>query len=184
MPTPSPEALLLIDGYNIIGTWSRLCNLRDRHGLEPARQELIESLIDYAALQNFQTRIIFDAQYQKTPASQEKYTAHLSVTFTAWTQTADSYIEKLCATFYRQLSPLQPPRLIVATSDRAQQLTVTGYGAEWMSAQRLASEVECSHKQFLSGKRTARQRGRGGFLFDSLDAQAQRKFQRWRQGKN
>jgi predicted RNA-binding protein with PIN domain len=179
----SPTALLLVDGYNIIGAWSRLCSLRDHHGLEPARQELIESLINYTAHRNFQTRIIFDAQYQKTPTSQEQYTPNLSVTFTAWTQTADSYIEKLCATFRHHPSTRTSPRLIVATSDRAQQLTVTGYGAEWMSAQRLASDVEFSHHQIHYKKRPVKQNS-GRFLFDALDPQTRQKLQQWQQGKS
>jgi hypothetical protein len=182
MPSSSSSALLLVDGYNIIGAWSRLCHLRDRHGLESARQVLIEDLINYAAHRNFQARIIFDAQYQKTPIVQEQYTPHLSVTFTAWMQDADSYIEKLCATYHRQSSPLRPSRLIVATSDRAQQLTVTGYGAEWMSAQKLAGDVEASHQQVHRQKRPTKQ-GKGRFLFDALDAQSQQKLQQWRHGR-
>jgi len=180
----SPQtALLLVDGYNIIGTWSRLSEIRDRHGLEPARRELIESLINYASHHNYLTRIIFDAQFQKTPSNQEQYTPHLSVTFTAWAQTADSYIEKLCASFYHQRIPNPPARLIVATSDRDHQLTVRGYGAEWMSAQLLANEVETSSQQVRRKQRTQKN-SRGRFLFDSLDVQAQQKLTRWREGKS
>jgi predicted RNA-binding protein with PIN domain len=183
MPISPQPALLLVDGYNIIGTWSRLSEIRDRHGLEPARRELIESLINYASHHHYQTRIIFDAQFQKTPSNQERYTPFLSVTFTSWTQTADTYIEKLCASFYHCRIPNPPARLIVATSDRDHQLTVTGYGAEWMSAQLLASEVEKSYHQ-VKRKQRSQKPSRGRFLFDSLDAQAQQKLARWREGKN
>lgn len=115
------QALLLVDGYNIIGAWSSLQKTRDRHGLETARRELVESLINYTTHQGFETKIVFDSQYQKTPSSQEKYTATLSVCYTAFAQTADTYIEKICASFYREISATLP-RLIVATSDRAQRL--------------------------------------------------------------
>ena len=37
--------------------------------------------------------------------------------------------------------------MIVATSDRAQQLTVVGYGAEWMSAEQLAADVESTARR-------------------------------------
>ena len=49
MSSSSLQALLLIDGYNIIGAWPKLKATRDRHGLESARRELIEISIDYSA---------------------------------------------------------------------------------------------------------------------------------------
>jgi predicted RNA-binding protein with PIN domain len=140
MPPSLYQALLLVDGYNIIGAWSDLKQSRDRHGLETARQELIETLIDYAAVQAYQTYIIFDAHYQNTPSYSEAFTSLVTVYYTNFAETADTYIEKFCATFQNNKQP-KSLRLIVATSDRAQRLTVTGYGAEWISAQRLAGEL-------------------------------------------
>jgi hypothetical protein len=180
MAAAAPQSLLLVDGYNIIGTWSFLQETRDRHGLEPARQALVEALINYTAHKGHETQIVFDSQYQRTPSSQEHYTPTLSVYYTAFAQTADTYIEKVCAAFSRQLSA-PPSRLIVATSDRAQRLTVLGYGAEWMSAQRLASEVEQT-KRDIRQKQRSRQQSQGRFLVNSLDAEAQKLFARWRQG--
>lgn len=180
MTVPHLSALLLVDGYNIIGTWPSLEKIRDRHGLAPARQELVETLIDYSAHKGFKTQIIFDAQYQKSPSSQEKYTPNLSVRYTAWKQTADTYIEKVCAGFYRQADP-SPPRLIVATSDRAQQLTVLGYGAEWMSAQRLAQEVKVTAGS-VKKKQRPHKSSQSRFLFNTLDVQVQQRLSQWRQG--
>ena len=78
MNTLSLNALLLVDGYNIIGSWTNLKQTRDRHGLAMARQELVESLIGFSSHQGYQTQVIFDSQYQKTPSSQEHYGPHLS----------------------------------------------------------------------------------------------------------
>ncbi|MGH2413099.1 MAG: NYN domain-containing protein [Microcystaceae cyanobacterium] len=180
MAVSTTQALLLVDGYNIIGAWSSLKKTRDRHGLELARQELVETLINYTTHQGFEAQIVFDSQYQKTPSSQENYTPTLSVHYTAFAQTADTYIEKICASFFRQYTSL-PSRLIVATSDRAQRLTVVGYGAEWMSAQQLATEVETSASQ-VRKKQHSKQQSQSRFLFNSLDAKVQQRLAQWRKG--
>ncbi|MFM7381847.1 MAG: NYN domain-containing protein [Microcystaceae cyanobacterium] len=180
MNTLTLNALLLVDGYNIIGSWTNLKQTRDRHGLAMARQELVESLIGFSSHQGYQTQVIFDSQYQKTPSSQEHYGPHLSVHFTAWKQTADTYIEKYCATFFRQ-EKLSPQRLIVATSDRDQQLTVLGYGAEWMSANSLAQSLSSSSRQVNHHQRDRRQ-PQGRFLGNRLDARMQAQLNQWREG--
>jgi hypothetical protein len=180
MPPSSLQALLLVDGYNVIGTWSSLKKTRDRHGLEAARQDLLEALINYSAFQGYRTQVIFDAHKQNTDTYEETLTNHLSVCYTEFGQTADTYIEKFCASFRFHLShPRQ--RLIVATSDRAQQLTVKGYGAEWMSSQQLVSDVELTASRVMRQHRSQKPSPRR-FLFNSLDPQAQQRLAQWRKG--
>jgi predicted RNA-binding protein with PIN domain len=181
MPPSPPQAVLLVDGYNIIGSWSNLKEIRDRHGLEPARQELVEALINYSAFQGYETQVVFDAHSQNTPISLEVLTIHVSVCYTDFGQTADTYIEKFCASYRHNLCR-SCQRLIVATSDRAQRLTVVGYGAEWMSSQQLASDVEFTARR-ARRKRRPQKQTRGRFLFNSLDAQAQERLAEWRKGK-
>lgn len=174
------QAVLLVDGYNIIGAWSRLKQISERHGLESARRDLVEILINYTAHQGYRTQVVFDAHYQDTPSYSEEHTSNLLVYYTAFAQTADTYIEKFCATFARSRTSSYS-RLIVATSDRAQQLTVVGYGAEWMSAAKLGNEVETVNRQ-IGRKNPDRKRGQSRFLFNSLDADAQKLLSQWRQG--
>ncbi|XLQ11310.1 MAG: NYN domain-containing protein [cyanobacterium endosymbiont of Epithemia adnata isolate EadnSB Bon19] len=176
------KTLLLIDGYNIIGNWTSLQLTRDRHGLEPARRELVEALVNYAAHSGYQAQVVFDSQYRKTPSSLEKHSPNLSIHFTAWAQTADTYIEKVCASFFHKTS-FTPPRLIVATSDRDQRLTVIGYGAEWMSAQHLADEINLSTHQVRRKQRPSK-RSQGRFLFNCLDAESQARLAQWQEGTN
>lgn len=182
MATPSSHALFLVDGYNIIGAWTSLKRVRDKHGLEIARQELIEKLINYTAYQGYQTQVVFDSQYQNTPSSHEHYTPELSVYYTAFAQTADTYIEKICASFYRR-SEAFPDRVIVATSDRAQRLTVKGYGAECISAQRLETDIESAEKQSRRKQRPQKQ-SQGRFLFHSLDPNVQQALTQWQKGSS
>jgi len=193
MSRSSPQAVLLVDGYNIIGAWSYLKKTRDGTGLEASRWQLIEALINYTAFQGFQTQIVFDAQYQNTCSNQEHITQNLSVHYTDFGQTADTYIEKACASFQSYTSRVLPKavfsnklpycsqsRLIVATSDRTQQLMVMGYGAEWMSAQQLAGEVESTAIRVRQHKPKKHSSGR--FLANSIDAKARQRLANLRLG--
>jgi uncharacterized protein len=180
MPRVTSQAILFVDGYNIIGAWEHLKQARDRDGMEPARRELVEALVDYSAYQGFKTQVVFDAQYQDTPGSRDVLTANLSICYTDYLQTADSYIEQACSKFRDDLRKFNH-RLIVATSDRAQQLTVVGYGAEWMSANRLQTEVELITHRI---RRQLRQKTRSPrtFLSNSIDPVARQQLAKLRLG--
>ena len=181
MPRPSPQAVLLVDGYNIVGLWADLRHVRDRDGLEPARRHLIEALTGYSAFQGFDTQIVFDSQYRETGSNREIITPNLSVRYTDFGQTADTYIEKACADFRYDMRKFQQ-RLIVATSDRAQQLTVVGYGAEWLSAERLGAEVESIARRVQRQQKSSKKPS-SRFLAHALDPAAQQQLAKLRFGK-
>lgn len=174
-----PQAVLLVDGYNVVGSWAGLKQTRDRVGLEAARWELIQSLTDYSAFQGHKTQLIFDAQYRNCPGSCEIITQNLAVYYTDFGQTADTYIEKICALSRQKTSSLRQ-RIIVATSDRAQQLTVMGYGAEWLSAQQLAREVKSVHHLVRQKQKTIKKPP--SRLANSLDPLAKQRLERLRLG--
>lgn len=182
MSRPLRRAFLLVDGYNVIGLWPRLRDSRNLNGLETARRDLIEALVNYSASQGLNTQVVFDSQYQYTPTAKEIITDNLSVQYTEFGQTADTFIEKACANL-RQEMRLSKSRLIVATSDRAQQLTVVGYGAEWMSSQQLAHDVESVangiRRRCKQSKRTSSR-----FLASHLDPESQRRLAELRMGKH
>ncbi|MBR8827253.1 MAG: NYN domain-containing protein [Gomphosphaeria aponina SAG 52.96 = DSM 107014] len=177
------QVLLLVDGYNIIGSWQCLKVTRDRYGLELARQELIEALINYSAFQGYKTNVVFDSQYRRTPTQSENFSTFFTVHYTAFNQTADTYIEKFCAEFHGRPQP-PSPRIIVATSDRAQQLTVVGYGAEWISAQRLEGEVCYRSNRAKKPNQRPQKQCQGRFLFNSLDAKTQQRLVQMRTAKS
>ncbi|MEA5564903.1 NYN domain-containing protein [Anabaena sp. UHCC 0399] len=181
MPRSLSPAVLLVDGYNIIGAWHCLKKTRDTAGLEAARWELVEAMTSYSAFQGYETQIVFDAHYQNTSSNREVITQLLSVYYTDFGQTADSYIEKTCASLRPQFTQARISRVIVATSDRAQQLTVQGYGAEWLSALQLCGEVQttvCRVKQ----RSQARTQSKSRFLASSIDPQARQKLAQLRMG--
>lgn len=182
MPPASSQALLLVDGYNVIGSWHSLLQIRDQYGLEEARRELVTSLIDYSAYRNYETLVVFDSQYQDAPGSREPVTGNLIICYTDYRQTADTYIEKTCAQ-YRNDSRKFEQRLIVATSDRAQQLTVVGYGAEWISAQQLRSEVEFAAQHIRRKQRSIRKtQSSQRFLASAIDPAARQRLAQLRMG--
>jgi predicted RNA-binding protein with PIN domain len=180
MPRSLARSLLLVDGYNMIGIWADLKITRDQDGLEASRRELIELLVNYSAFEGLETKIVFDAQNRREPSYLEVVTKNLSVHYTEYGQTADTYIEKTCAKFYRKIENCDR-RLIVATSDRAQQLVALGYGAEWMSAKNLAKAVERTTRR-RRHKHTLKAPPAGRFLFQSLDAKAQERLAQMRMG--
>lgn len=172
-----PQTVLLVDGYNIIGSWTSLKKTRDRMGLEAARWELTQTLTDYSAFQGLNSQLIFDAQYRNSPGHCEVITQNLAVYYTEFGQTADTYIEKVCA-LARQASK---QRMIVATSDRAQWLTAIGYGAEWMSAQQLAYELGLTANLVRQRQKTSK-KSPHSYLANSLNPAAKQRLERLRMG--
>jgi len=71
--------------------------------------------------------------------------------------------------------------MIVATSDRAQQLTVVGYGAEWMSAEQLAADVEATARR-SERQHKSRKQNSSRFLASSLDPESQQRLAKLRMG--
>ncbi|AFZ47211.1 protein of unknown function DUF901 [Cyanobacterium stanieri PCC 7202] len=180
MVSTSSRIILLVDGYNIIGAWNSLKRIRDKNGLEYARQSLLDILVNYTGYKALETTVVFDAHYQKTPGYKEKYSDRVSVHYTSHNETADTYIEKYCASFQRK-NPDTSTRIIVATSDQAQRHTVVGYGAEWMSAQHLAKEIDLTQKREKRNHRS-RNKSQGRFLFNSLDSKTQKALTQMRFG--
>ncbi len=179
MADPHYLATLYVDGYNMIGSWPALIQLRDQGDLAAARDQLMELMVNYSAYQQFHTHLVFDAYTQATPAAVEPVTDHVSIHYTDFGQTADSYIERFCARWRAN-----PCRLIVATSDRAQQLTVTGYGAEWMSAKQLSADVLATARQHRDQHhRQTRPKRSQRFLAHSLSPEAQVRLQKMRFGR-
>jgi predicted RNA-binding protein with PIN domain len=182
------EVMLLVDGYNVIGIWADLypnpkddTPLQQRNGsdLEAARSKLIEELVNFSAFEGYETQVVFDAHSRDTPAYREIITPNLSVYYTEFRETADTYIEKFCASHKSNVTT--KTRLLVATSDRAQQLTVGGFGAEWMSARQLVNRVESSSRRSRQKQQTTRQSS-GRFLFNSLKPEAQARLSALRHG--
>ncbi|MGD1867330.1 MAG: NYN domain-containing protein [Phormidesmis sp.] len=180
MADNSAQAILLVDAYNIVGAWAELIALKDEEGLDAAREALIGALANYSAYQNYETWAVFDAYEQRTPASQEEITQHLSVHYTGYGQTADSYIERACSKFRNDVRKFTK-RLIVATSDNVHRQTVVGYGAEGISALQLQNEVISVGKQVQ--RRQKAKKKHSGRVFANLNPDVQARLTQMRLGQ-
>ncbi len=173
-----PSAILVVDGYNIIGACPDLSQLREQGRLEDARHRLTEAMMSYGVLKSYCIWLVFDAYERHGPASVDQRTNTLQIHYTPFGQTADTYIERICAKFRYDVRRFKQ-RLIVATSDRAQRLMVVGYGAEWVSAQHLL--VDMAQQQRQVRQRRPRQRP-SGRLSNALDPVALQRLSQMRYG--
>lgn len=132
--------LLIVDGYNMIGSWPELVALKKRDELEEARETLLHLLSNYAKYRNMEIIVVFDAQF--VPGSTQIYDKYqLQVVFTNRDETADSYIEALA---YQRLDVLT--QVTVATSDLAEQWQVFSAGALRKSARELYKDIQKAKK--------------------------------------
>lgn len=138
MVKPLPECLL-VDGYNVIHSWSELKELANEN-LDVARNRLIDILGNYQGYRQCTLIIVFDAYKVKGNIGSVEHLHNVHIVYTKEAQTADMYIERTT----HQLS--QEYNVIVATSDALEQTIVIGRGARRMSSRELKLEVEALTK--------------------------------------
>jgi predicted RNA-binding protein with PIN domain len=124
---------LIIDGYNVIGAWPNLKQLKN-NALEDARHKLVEILTEYQAFTSGHIIVVFDAYRRKGPKEIQQAPG-IEIRFTAHGQTADSLIESLVSSLSVR------HKVGVVTSDWAQQQIVLGKGARRWSSREFLQEV-------------------------------------------
>lgn len=131
---------LLVDGYNIVFAWEDLKELAQTN-LDAARYKLMDELSNYQGYAGCRLICVFDAYKVKgSHGSVEKY-HNIDVVYTKEAETADMYIEKVTLEIGKK------HQVTVATSDRLEQLIITGHGAVRISASRLKEEMERMNSQ-------------------------------------
>lgn len=126
--------VLIVDGYNIIGAWPELRELK-KSDFENARERLIKKMAEYKAFTGYRVIIVFDAHLM--PGIETKVSDHnVEVIFTKENETADERIEKMAS----ELNNIKT-QVHVATSDFTEQWVVFGQGALRKSARELLNEM-------------------------------------------
>ncbi|HHY20738.1 MAG TPA: NYN domain-containing protein [Bacilli bacterium] len=126
--------ILLVDGYNMIGAWPELRELK-QDDLSLARDRLVEMLADYQAVTGLKVMIVFDAHF--VAGIGRKYKNYkIDIIYTRKNETADERIEKLV----RQLKRIDT-QIYVATSDFVEQAVIFAGGALRKSARELRNEI-------------------------------------------
>lgn len=127
--------ILIVDGYNMIGAWPELIELKKRD-LAAARDRLVEQLADYQGFTGIKVIVIFDAYIVK--GLERKYKNYnIDVIFTKENETADEKIEKMASQLVNRRT-----KVFVATSDYTEQWAIFGQGAFRKSARELYNEIQ------------------------------------------
>ncbi|SIR92853.1 hypothetical protein SAMN05878494_5268 [Bacillus cereus] len=132
--------ILIVDGYNIIGSWGDLKKLRDVD-LQSSRDALIDKMADYQGYTGTKVMIVFDA-YTVQGIEKKMKQSRVEVIFTRKNQTADEKIEQL-AIELRNINT----QIYVATSDYTEQWVIFAQGALRKSARELELEVQAMEQQ-------------------------------------
>lgn len=129
------KKILIVDGYNMIGAWKELRQLKDTN-FEEARIRLIDLMAEYKVRMGMRVIIVFDAYH--VPGIEQNYVYNgVEVIYTKKNETADERIEKLTNDLKSRRT-----EITVATSDMAEQHVIFGNGALRKSARELEFEVQ------------------------------------------
>ncbi|WP_085520816.1 NYN domain-containing protein [Tuberibacillus sp. Marseille-P3662] len=126
--------VLLVDGYNVIGAWPELNQMR-KIDFANARDLLIDKLAEYQAYKGWRVMAIFDAHLVPGMEAKTKH-ANVEVIYTREKETADECIERLVSKIKNVRT-----RVHVATSDYTEQWTVFSQGALRKSSRELHREI-------------------------------------------
>ncbi|MDQ0209250.1 NYN domain-containing protein [Alkalicoccobacillus murimartini] len=168
------RTILLVDGYNIIGAWPKLRELKDVD-LELARDLLISKMAEYQAFSGDKVSVIFDAHM--VSGIGKSYKNHrVEVIYTKSQETADERIERMV----RELKRIDTT-IHVATSDFAEQSVIFGSGALRKSARELLTETDLAKKgiEKLVENTRKQQKSTHAYLSEELTEI----FEKWRRGE-
>lgn len=166
--------ILLVDGYNIIGDWSELRELK-KESLADARDRLIEQMAEYRSYKGWRVIVVFDAHL--VPGIEAKNMRRdIEVIFTKESETADEQIEKLATSLNNRRDQIH-----VATSDMTEQRVIFGKGALRISAREL--EIEMVEIQRNITKKVKEIQEQRAFSKIPLSEEVAEIFEKWRRGQ-
>lgn len=166
--------ILLVDGYNIIGTWPELKSLKD-YDLPAARDRLVERMAEYQAYWGYRVIVVFDAQYVQ--GTEKKFKDHkVEVIFTKKNETADERIEKLAISLNNRKTQIH-----VATSDYTEQWAIFGQGALRKSARELLIEMSTVEKGIKKNVKNIREKKPSTKI--PISNEMAEIFEKWRRGQ-
>lgn len=166
--------ILIVDGYNIIGAWPGLKELRDKD-LAAARDKLIEKMAEFKAFTGYRVMVVFDAQFV-TGTEKKLKNQKVEVIFTKKNETADERIEKLAIDLSNRKT-----KIYVATSDYTEQWQIFGQGALRISARELLVEMDSIEKNIEKDIETIQ--NKKPFSKIPLKTEIAEIFEKWRRGQ-
>ncbi len=134
------QKYIIVDGYNIIFSWSDLSDLA-RGDIDAARRRLCDELSSFAGFTKCRLVVVFDGYKQKGNPGEKSQFHNIQVVYTKEGETADAYIEGLAAEIGNNYS------VRVASSDALVQISSFRSGVLRMSARELMEEVAAARKE-------------------------------------
>jgi predicted RNA-binding protein with PIN domain len=168
------EDVLIVDGYNVIGAWPHLRNLRERN-LDLARDLLIESIADYQGFTGIRCIIVFDA-YNVPGLGRIDQLRKVDIYYTKEKETADERIERLVKQLTRRRR-----QVYVATSDFTEQSVTFGAGALRLSARELWIKIQENVRE-VSKQVDAQPLSQRNTFDNRMNSELRSLFDRWRKG--
>ncbi|MFE8703811.1 NYN domain-containing protein [Cytobacillus sp. FJAT-54145] len=166
--------ILIVDGYNIIGAWPELRDLKNKD-LASARDRLVEKMAEYQAYSGYRVIIVFDAHFVK--GTEKKYKNYkVEVIFTRNNETADERIERLAIDLNNRKTQVH-----VATSDFTEQWAIFGQGALRKSARELLNEMESVEKRIEKKVKNIQEKRPSSKI--PLSDEMAEIFEKWRRGE-
>lgn len=135
----SGTSYLLVDGYNIIFSWNALKELAATN-LDAARIKLLDTMCNYQAMKKCELIVVFDAYRVQNHATEAFDYHNIHVVYTKEAETADTYIERFAHEHGRK------HYIRVATSDRMEQVIITGQGCHMVSSGEFEQEVNAQEE--------------------------------------
>jgi len=168
---------LIVDGYNIIFAWPDLASLKDVN-LQDAREMLIATLADYAAMTRQRVTVVFDSHRRPDADASEQTISGVEVVYSGRKTSADHVIERLL--FEARASD----EVTVATSDALQRDLALGRKIKTVSALTLKGQVDAvlaQRNQQIGDTRARSDIARR--LEDRLDPKTRERLERLRRGE-
>ena len=137
---PPKQKYIIVDGYNIIFSWSDLAELA-RHDIDAARRKLCDDLSSFAGFTKCRLVVVFDGYRQKGNTGEKSQFHNIQVVYTREGETADAYIESLAAEIGSNYA------VRVASSDSLVQISSFRSGVLRQSSRELLAEVEAARKE-------------------------------------
>ncbi|MBD0305806.1 MAG: NYN domain-containing protein [Nitrospiraceae bacterium] len=125
---------LIIDGYNLLGARGEM-----RANAEPARERLLQELMDYRRHKGHPITVVFDGWRQNMTTERHEHRSGVQVIYSRKGQAADQVIQRLASEFGRDCAVVSSDRE-VADFARAQGAFIIG-AAEFDSRLRAATRM-------------------------------------------
>ena len=168
---------LIVDGYNIIFAWPELSALKDVN-LQDARELLIATLADYAAMTRQKVTVVFDSHRRPDAEASQQEVNGVRVVYSGRQTSADHVIERLL------FEARSTDEVTVATSDGLQRDLALGRQIKTVSALTLKGQVDevlSRRNQQMGDNRARSEIARR--LEDRLDAKTRERLERLRRGE-